>query len=331
MNRNKKRGLMIMQCKICKNEIIPEIIYKHKLPNISDLVRCSFCGISFVFPQPETETINEYYQGMYSHLKAFDSLKLEHAFKSMNYYLRFIKHKEVHNCNFLDLGGGLGYYSKAAQEIGLSVTLVELDKISVEFARENLKIKNIIEKHIETYLNEEQNRFDIVFARHVIEHTKNPDELISLIYSVLKKDGTLIIETDNNNGLELLFRPLSFIFYYKLYREKFIGVNIFNLFFKKPFAIDPPRHLFAFNMQNLSNLLKTNGLQPYFKIHYHTGHKIFWPNLPIPKISEFFIALKKFQFLKITNDLLEYFFYPLRLMLRIIGKSSGICIYAKKN
>jgi 2-polyprenyl-3-methyl-5-hydroxy-6-metoxy-1,4-benzoquinol methylase len=319
-----------MKCNICQNEITPKTIYRHKLPNKSDLVKCPECKTKFVFPIPDGDTISEYYNGMYAHLAQYDNQKMEMAGKSMNGYLKELPKLDIKNSKFLDLGGGLGYYSKAAQNLGFSVTLVEQDPVSYKFAQEKLEINNIDKRSIEDFLNQQTNKFDIVFFRHVIEHVIEPDKMIKGVSKLLKKDGILIIETDNNNGVELLLRPHSLLFYLNRYKKSFEKVNLINLFLKKPFAIDPPRHLFAFNMQSLSLLLKRNGLIPEKKVHYYTGHPIYWPNLPLPSVKKLFEAIKQGSLKSFVNWKLEYLFYPVRIVFNLLGKSAGICIYAKK-
>ncbi len=319
-----------MNCNICLEDITPKIILRHKLPNKSDLVRCPACKTSFVHPMPDPQTISNYYNGMYAHIAEYDSNKMEMANKSMKGYLNELPAMDTTGCTFLDLGGGLGYYSKAAQNLGFFVTLVEQDPVSYKFAQEELKIKNIDKRNIEDFLNDETEKYDVVLFRHVIEHVIEPGKIIKGLSSLLKENGILIIETDNNDGIELLFRPHSLLFYLKLYRNSFKKVNLINLFYKKPFAIDPPRHLFAFNMQSLSLLLKRHGLNPIKKVHYYTGHPVYWPNLSLSGGNDFFKAIRKGDLKKFINWILEHILFPIRLFLNLIGKSAGICIYAQK-
>ena len=96
---------------------------------------------------------------------------------------------------------------------------------------------------------------------------------------------------------------------------------------KRPFAIDNPRHLFAFNIRNLSLLLENNNLSSKKKIHYYTGHPVYWSNLKLPEIRKLF---KEFKIKSVFNIIAEYTMYPFRRILNLFGMSAGICIYAQK-
>lgn len=322
-----------MICKVCQQEINPITLLKNK-GDFGDIYRCPKCQIAFVFPQPSDEVLNEYYNGMYSDLTvSFDEKKMKWAQHSMRGYLKVLKKLNVEptlEITFLDLGGGLGYYTKAAAENNLHSILVEKDPVSIQFAKKHLKLENIIEKDLSEFFNSNEGQYDIVFFRHVIEHIKNPSSIIQGISNLLKTNGILIIETDNNAGIEILFKKGVSKFYFELYKKNFKEISLFNLLIKRPFAVDPPRHLFGFRMKNLSNLLLSNNINPLIKDHYRLGHPVYWPNIPSPKFREIlkdFLQLKIGSGLKKTRDYLNLLF---RIMLQFFGLSSGLCIYARK-
>ena len=319
-----------MKCNICNSDIQPEILFKNKSAQNPDIVRCPVCKITFIHPQPDSKIISDYYNGLYASLAVYDEKKMQDANRSLKAYQKNINKINPTANELLDLGCGLGYYSKAALNAGYSVTSVEQDKVSIKFARDILKLNNIIEKSIEDYILTTELKFDVIFLRHVIEHVTNPRELIEGISGMLKTGGVLVIETDNNAGIELLFRPHSLMFYLQIYKKKYKKVNFLSLIIKRPFAIDYPRHLFAFNMKNLSGLLKTYGMTAKKKVHYQTGHSVYWPNLKTAKRKEILIVLKEFKIKSILNLIIEYSVLPFRIVLRIFGLSAGICIYAKK-
>lgn len=319
-----------MKCNICNSDILPKILYKNKSAQNPDIVRCPVCKITFIHPQPDSKIISDYYNGLYASLAVYDEKKMQDANKSLEAYQKNINTINPNSNELLDLGCGLGYYSKAAFNVGYRVSSVEQDKVSIKFARETLKLNNIIEKSIENFILTTELKFDVIFLRHVIEHVPDPQGLIEGISGMLKTGGVLVIETDNNAGIELLFRPHSLLFYLQIYKEKFKKVNFFSLLIKRPFAIDYPRHLFAFNMKNLSGLLKINGMTAKKKVHYQTGHPVYWPNLQLAKRKEISTVLKAFKIKSILNLIIEYSVFPFRIVLRLFGLSAGICIYAQK-
>ncbi|WP_422105128.1 methyltransferase domain-containing protein [Winogradskyella sp.] len=321
-----------MICKVCEHDITPKFLLENKKTDNS-IYRCPKCKTAFVHPQPSSEELNAFYTGMYQEKAlSFNEVQMNRALKSVKGYLKRLNWigEKSKGKTFLDLGGGLGYYSKAASEYGMSPILVEKDAVSVDFAQSKLQLDTIIQQDLNEFFSSNTDKYDIVFFRHVIEHVTEPNEVIKNISSLLKDDGVFIIETDNNAGIEILFKKGVKDFYLKLYGENFKDISFYKLLSVRPFALDPPRHLFAFRMNNLSNLLKKNGIKPFIKDHYRLGHPIYWPNIPAPKFSDVIKAFLKFKLKTGIKLTLEYFNLLFRILLQSLGLSSGLCIYGKK-
>ncbi len=322
-----------MTCKVCCDDIVPDIILENIKTNNS-IYRCPNCKVAFAYPQPSVEVLNAYYTGMYEDIAvSFNEKQMSRALKSFKGYLERMEwcESDYKGKSFLDLGGGLGYYSKAALELGMSPILVEKDSISVDFAKKELNLKTIIQKDLNGFFAETTEQYDLIFFRHVIEHVTDPTEIIRNISSILKEEGVFIIETDNNAGIEILFKKDTKNFYLNLYKESFKNVSLFNLLIKRPFALDPPRHLYGFRMGNLSNLLSKHKMKPFIKDHYRLGHPVYWPNIATPKFKDAAKAFLRFKIIKGFKALFEYFNLLFRTLLQSLGLSSGLCIYAKKN
>ncbi|MAP55642.1 class I SAM-dependent methyltransferase [Altibacter sp.] len=322
-----------MICKVCQTDIKPKLLFKNK-GSFGNIHRCPECKVAFVFPQPTDEVLNTYYNGMYSDLTvSFDEKKMTWAAHSMQGYLDVLKKLRISpdsTTTFLDLGGGLGYYSKAAASHDLHAILVEKDPVSVQFAKEHLQLENIIEKDLSEFFSTNKERYDIVFFRHVIEHVTDPTAVMEGISNIVKPNGLLIIETDNNAGIELLIKGGVRKFYLDLYKKNFQNVSFLNLLFKRPFAVDPPRHLFGFRMNNLAGLLESNNLKPKEKVHYRLGHPVYWPNIPSPKAKNIIKSILKLRIRKALALSVSYANLLFRKLLQALGLSSGICIYAQK-
>ena len=268
---------MKITCLACDNLIEPELVLEN-FKTGWHIMRCPLCALTFVDPLPPTEVISSYYNGMYSHLAVeFDEQKMKWARQSAKGYLQVLRDIGCVTSakTLLDFGGGLGYYSKAFSEAGFLVTFVEQDPVSANFAREVLKISDIMEQSSEYYFENSNTKYDVVFLRHVVEHSTNPNTLISNINNCLTENGILIIETDNNSGIELLFRPSTALFYTKLYRKSYLPYSFFSLMKYRPFAVDPPRHLYGFRISNLSKMLQRNSLTPIKTKCYRIGHPIY--------------------------------------------------------
>ena len=318
-------------CYVCEQKVSPLVLLQNR-DKSAYILRCPACLLTFAHPQPEEATIIAYYNGMYSDLALeFNEQKMQWAQRSARGYLATLKkHGHLEKKTLLDLGGGLGYYTRAFKEEGFETTLVEPDPVSAQFARDVLGLDNVVETGIETYGEKCAKTYDIVFLRHVIEHYADPAGLIGSIDKLLSENGILIIETDNNAGIELLFRPQSAKFYLDLYKASYDKVSLVSLAKSRPFAVDPPRHLFGYRLSNLSLLLAKKSLVPFESRNYRLGHPIYWPNAPRPTIRSLGNDLLRLRFKSLVLNLADLMSYPMRLVLERFGLASGICIYAEK-
>ncbi|MDA3952628.1 MAG: class I SAM-dependent methyltransferase [Bacteroidales bacterium] len=120
----------------------------------------------------------------YRHLKAYEYVK------------EFAVNKKV-----LEIGCGSGYGSKYLSEIANSITTVDLDIDSLEYAKKNNTNENIeyVHANILDRLKIKESTFDIVISFQVIEHINPLDSNIYLdeIKRLLKPNGYAILTTPN--------------------------------------------------------------------------------------------------------------------------------------
>lgn len=98
-------------------------------------------------------------------------------------------------------------------------------------AREAAKKKTKHTKIISDLAEVENNSLDAITLWHVFEHIENQQEILSLFYQKLKKDGTLIIAVPNPTSYDA-----------KHYKEFWA-------------AYDVPRHIFHFSKKGMINLM----------------------------------------------------------------------------
>ena len=94
-----------------------------------------------------------------------------------------LKSKEI-----LDFGCGWGGFLYLSKNISKSAEGYEIMKSCVNFVKKNRKIKVYSKK------NEIKKKFDVIFLFHVLEHIPYQIKLLKYLNSILKKDGTIIIE-----------------------------------------------------------------------------------------------------------------------------------------
>ena len=104
----------------------------------------------------------------------------------------------------LDLGCGIGQYTKKFMEYGYDVISSDISTIALNKVKEfNDKVVNL---DMRETLPFEDNKFDIVFASLSIHYFSDSDtkNLMSEVKRILKKDGLFIGSVNGMQGLEVI-------------------------------------------------------------------------------------------------------------------------------
>lgn len=164
---------------------------------------------------------------------------LQSAFKIISEELKNSKSKKI-----LDVGCGAGVFLEVLDGLGFR-NLYGVDP----FISEDFKINNracILKKNF----NEVQEKFDLIFFQHSLEHMPNQDEIAAKIESLLSDDGVCIIKI-----------PLSSSYAWEQY-----GVNWFQL--------DAPRHFYLHSIKSINKLLNKVNLFVYKTVYDSTEFQI---------------------------------------------------------
>ena len=140
---------------------------------------------------------------------------------------------------FLDIGCGSGLYVHAAKLLGFDSYGIDIDKKSIEIAKDiGLKVEqsDILDSEFRN------NYFDIIQMKQVLEHLPNPNQVLRKIYYLLKKEGVLIIDVPNQNGIVPMVKVLTKI-----------KSNEYGF-------VQPPRHLFGYTKKFLKKYFKNGRL-----------------------------------------------------------------------
>ncbi len=169
-----------------------------------------------------------------------------------NYLLDAVirKFKELPKGKILDLGCGDGDYSVALKDLGFDVVAGDIDK---ERFRYNGKIP-FEYCDITKEMPFQGKAFDYVLLMEVVEHLRNPYEVLPEISRIIKIGGSLILSTPNILNLKSRLRFL-FEGAYEYFREAPLDQcrnpkeKIFNL------------HLLPYRYQELEYLLAASGFK----------------------------------------------------------------------
>jgi 2-polyprenyl-3-methyl-5-hydroxy-6-metoxy-1,4-benzoquinol methylase len=220
-------------------------------------MQCSQCAAVYQYPMPTPEEISGFYPEDYSvyrkighkHHSAmklavlrykygYKHLRAPYVFRLMALLAAVFKYRE--SINFLpggralDIGCGNGKFMQAMNSLGWRFEGVEFNPLAVQVCREaGLKV---FQGDLQAGAYEGDS-FDLITARHVIEHVPDPDSFVGEIARILKKGGRIVIQTPNSKALG----------------RRWFGTNWF--------ANDVPRHLVLFCPANLNMLAKRHGLR----------------------------------------------------------------------
>lgn len=168
--------------------------------------------------------------------------------------LGFIQ-KFAPNGTLLDIGAGVGLLLDEAREMGYNVIGFEPSRASVAAAKKHFGIKLINSEFKNAKLH-----VDIVIINHVLEHLKDPKEIIRQCSEILRNTGTLVIGAPNFNS-----------FMSRLKRGKWQ-------------SLIPTQHRWQFSLSTLDNLVVPHGFRRIAvsyenhdrSIHYWWKKPIYW-------------------------------------------------------
>jgi 2-polyprenyl-3-methyl-5-hydroxy-6-metoxy-1,4-benzoquinol methylase len=219
---------------------------------------CPTCGCVFQHPMPDMTTIAGFYPENYMvydqdkrirHIPAWRQgvLKIKRGYTHLHpgplamlaaRFMSLIQTPKTpvweNGGRMLDIGCGNGRFMTSMRTLGWAVQGVEFSETGVKAARMSelevhhgdLRSANFLDSH-----------FDLVTARHVIEHIPDPQDFLAEVTRVLRPGGRLVIETPSSAAL---------------------GRQWFNTHW---YANDVPRHLILFSPENLERLGTQHGLR----------------------------------------------------------------------
>ena len=183
-----------------------------------------------------------------TYYRKFKNTPLDDSQRRVNQFKNFIKNKII-----MDFGCGTGAFLFKSQKIFKKGIGIELDPNRIEYS-DNKKIDffSNIKK-----IKDIDFKFDSIFLFHVLEHLINPDEILRLLKSKLKKNGSLIIEVPHANDLLLK----------KLKVKSFINFTLWS------------EHLILHTKQSLKCFLEKAGFKKnkiFFYQRYNLNNHIGW-------------------------------------------------------
>jgi 2-polyprenyl-3-methyl-5-hydroxy-6-metoxy-1,4-benzoquinol methylase len=223
----------------CKSHWVRLLSVPDHETNLGDfeIIYCKECEIGFTNPQPTEKTVHLLYDKKNS--SDFDLIKKSFIDKIKD-FLGLIALKKISKNsdikNVLDFATGNGRFAFLSRK---AFPLAHIDAVDYQSnPPELLKTRSTFLRYQSFSEFKWTKKYDLIFLRHVLEHSHRPVDLLKKLASVLSRGGVIYVEVPNlNSGC-----------------AKFFGRNW------KGFYV--PRHINHFTKKSLTDVCLKAGLNP---------------------------------------------------------------------
>jgi len=212
-------------------------------------------GFYQLYPLPSDKELEEFYKTFFSakhqEQQIMDASKEVQSQEGERRFLH-IQHQDILNIlkekapgrKLLEIGCGYGSFLKSCQEEGFETLGIDPTPEALENAQENNL--NVIQGSVENLDNYSLEKFDSVVMLDVLEHLRNPFDVLKRIgEEFLEQNGVLVVKTPNE------FNPLQLI----ADQEYHLG----------QWWISAPMHINYFTVSSLVKLIERAGFKVFLK------------------------------------------------------------------
>jgi len=159
----------------------------------------------------------------------------------------------------LEIGAGLGHFTRMLLDLGCTVEIVEADPERVGFLRKSFAANPKVRIHEGLFpaclaqAGLKDSKFDGALLLEVIEHVPDPKGFLAELARVLSPQAPLVISTPNRLSMESIVHLVKFLF----------AGRVFNA--------GDTTHLWVFSPGQLKAMLRGAGFQVAYAESYHFG------------------------------------------------------------
>ncbi|MFT4579041.1 MAG: SAM-dependent methyltransferase [Nitrospinales bacterium] len=271
---NENNEIVKPVCVFCGNPLsVPLLRNISANEIICNLSECADCEIGMVHPLPSDQKLSDLYStGNY---RTDGGTRFNFLIEYLIYLGSVVKRRRIEKYSrkgkILDVGCGRGLFMDIMRQGGWEVEGSELNKETASYAEQVYGLKVYPGKITDHSLAPEN--FDAINVCGVLEHLKEPDEVLTECHKLLKNDGLLVVLVPDIRSFE-----------FKLGKENW-------------FHLDLPFHLFHFSEKGLVQLLQKKGFKVKRIKRFHLEYSPFgWLqtllNLSKIKFNLFYDLLK---------------------------------------
>lgn len=194
---------------------------------------CGDCGL--IWRSIDSADISKPYEQEYFDSKSYNKNR-NHKIEKSGWLIDLAKMQHPQLSRLLEVGCSIGNTLEAAKLRNIDHLGIDVSKFAVDFCNKNgLNAKNASL----TELNNSNEKFDLIYMQHVLEHFRNPFEVLAECNNLL-----------NKNGLILIVVPNSDYYRAKKHKEKHRFYSISGV---------GTEHYVYFNYKNLVRVLQASG------------------------------------------------------------------------
>jgi SAM-dependent methyltransferase len=158
------------------------------------LLTCSECGTVYIDPLPTAEQVQVFYRDSYNGSTTGYFTKVEKKLRRSRGRMRQLA-KYARGGKFLDVGCNGGFMAEAAREAGFDAVGLDIDAVSIGYAREHYPANDYFIGTVEAFTDQNSDHFDLIYSSEVIEHIPDVRSFCWAISSLLKPNGILFVTT----------------------------------------------------------------------------------------------------------------------------------------
>jgi 2-polyprenyl-3-methyl-5-hydroxy-6-metoxy-1,4-benzoquinol methylase len=209
------------------------------------VIECEQCGYAHILPLPSDEELQSLYEDeFYQNDKDryLQEAKEDIEWKKVEYGARFSiveKIRENTKGTVLDIGCGPGDFLHLGKQRGWNVLGLEPSPLAARFASERgLDVKHAF---FNSELIRELQLYEFIHMSEVLEHVKDPSQIVRQARDLLTDDGVLCISVPND---------------FNRFQSAVVKGSQ-----KSHWWVQPHHHLNYFSFDSLSRLLEKNGFE----------------------------------------------------------------------
>ncbi len=220
-----------MNCPICTSGYAAYLSTKNNYP----LYKCTICAFIFVCPAPTQDNLKKFYEDFYDGATTGYFKKREKKIRRAYKRVKRIKRRVPHG-HFLDVGCNGGFATEAARMLGFDGTGIDIDPVSINYARDNFSGNAFYCMSLEEFSRTEE-KVDILYCSEIIEHVSDVHSFTGAMAKLIKNAGIIYITTPDSGH----FRTPANLFDWQ--------------------EVKPPEHLQLFNKKTIRILFAQHGLK----------------------------------------------------------------------